>query len=167
LDIPPFCTINITTNMPTLTNGRPRPLPNNGTMRATVWNGIPFQVTVKSVPKSRLLTSEDAVVRLTSSAICGSDLHIYHGILGSSNPGWVLGHEGVGIVQEVGEAVQNVKPGDRVIVSGVPDDGVLKLQDIPVVEAYGLGTELGIGDSEGLQGKLPLPPRSTFPSGKP
>jgi hypothetical protein len=152
LHCPPLITINITGNMPTLTNGRPRPSSNNGTMRATVWNGIPFQVAVKSVPKPRLLTSEDATVRLTSSAICGSDLHIYHGI---ANPGWVLGHEGVGIVQEVGEAVQNVKPGDRVIVSGIPDDGVLKLQDVPSVVVFGGGTELGIGDDEGMQGEFP------------
>ena len=145
--------------MPTLTNGRPRPSPaNKNTMRATVWNGVPFQVSVKTVPKPRLLASEDAVVRLTSAAICGSDLHIYHGVLGSSNPGWVLGHEGVGIVQEVGEAVQNVQPGDRVIVSGIPDEGVLKLQDVPSIVIFGIGEDFGIGDHEGMQGRYTVSP---------
>jgi threonine dehydrogenase-like Zn-dependent dehydrogenase len=113
----------------------------------------PSQVSVKTVPKPQLLASEDAVVRLTSASICGSDLHIYHGVFVSSNPGWVLGHEGVGIVQEVGEAVQNVKPGDRVIVSAIIDDGVLKLQDVPSSMTFGCGKEIGVGDHEGMQGK--------------
>jgi NADPH:quinone reductase-like Zn-dependent oxidoreductase len=126
----------------------------NDTMRATIWNGIPYEVSIKTIPKSRLRASEDAVVRLTSAAICGSDLHIYHGILGSAHPGWVLGHEGVGIVQSVGEAVQNVKPGDRVIVSGLADDGVLKLQDVPSITGFGLGSDFGY--DEGMQGKSPF-----------
>ncbi|KAF1832696.1 GroES-like protein [Decorospora gaudefroyi] len=131
--------------MSTLPNGRSKP----STMRATVWNGIPYQVTIKSVPKPRLQTSEDVVVRLTSAAICGSDLHIYRGINGSATPPWVLGHEGVGIVQEVGEAVQNVKPGDRVVVPALPEDGVLNLQDVPVLAGFGFGDEFGLRD--GLQ----------------
>lgn len=124
-------------------------------MRATIWNGIPHQVTVKSIPKPRLKTSEDALVRLTSAAICGSDLHIYRGLLGSKSPPWVLGHEGVGIVQEVGEAVQNVKPGDRVVVPCVHDDGVLNLDGVPNLASFGLGADFFNGDNGGIQGEEP------------
>jgi hypothetical protein len=142
-------------NMCTLLNGRPRPSPANApTMRTTVWNGSPYQVTIKSLPKPHLKSSEDALVRLTSSAICGTDLHLYRGILGSANIPWVTGHEGVGIVQEVGEAVQNVKPGDRVIMSCIPDDGVLKLDGVPNLVTFGGGTEFGVGKDEGMHGKL-------------
>jgi threonine dehydrogenase-like Zn-dependent dehydrogenase len=143
--------------MSTLPNGRPQFSPTAGsTMRATIWNGVPYQVDLKSIPKPQLKSSEDAIVRLTSSAICGSDLHIYHGLLGSASVPWVLGHEGVGIVQEVGEAVQSVKPGDRVIVSDIEDDGVLKLETVPNQLLFGVGSELGVGKNDGMQGKWTL-----------
>lgn len=121
------------------------------TMRATIWKGKPYHVSIENVPKPRLLSSEDAIVRLTSAAICGSDLHVYRGILGSANPPWGLGHEGVGVVDSVGEAVQNVKPGDRVIVPCIPDEGVLNIdQLIGPLETFGVGADFGSND--GLQG---------------
>jgi threonine dehydrogenase-like Zn-dependent dehydrogenase len=121
------------------------------TMKATIWNGRPLHVTVKSVPKPKLQSSEDAIIRLTSSAICGSDLHVYRGLVGSTNPPWTLGHEGVGIVESVGEAVQNVKRGDRVIIPCTPDDGVLNIDKlVPSLESYGIGEEFGSND--GMQG---------------
>ncbi|KAH7382641.1 alcohol dehydrogenase [Phaeosphaeria sp. MPI-PUGE-AT-0046c] len=135
-------------------------------MRATIWKGQPFQVSVESIPKSRLLTSEDAVVRLTSAAICGSDLHTYRGLLGSANPPWGLGHEGVGIVEEVGEAVQLVKPGDRVIVSSTPDDGKFDVNLVPELDIYGFGPEFGAGNSDGMQAeyiRVPQADTSLFP----
>jgi threonine dehydrogenase-like Zn-dependent dehydrogenase len=102
---------------------------------------------VKSVPKPTLQSSEDAIIRLTSSAICGSDLHVYRGLVGSTNPPWTLGHEGAGIVEAVGSAVQNVKCGDRVIIPCTPDDGVLAIDKlVPSLERYGLGAELGSND---------------------
>jgi D-arabinose 1-dehydrogenase-like Zn-dependent alcohol dehydrogenase len=85
--------------------------PFKSTMRATRWNGDPLNLTLESIAKPHLLTSEYVIVRLTSAAICGSDLHVYRGVAGSATAPWTLGHEGVGIVQEVGEAVQIVKPG--------------------------------------------------------
>ena len=67
------------------------------------------------------------------------------------NPPWVLGHEGLGIVESVGEAVQNVKPGDRVIVPATPSDGLLNINELlPPLESFGLGTDFGPG--EGMQG---------------
>ncbi|KAJ4987874.1 alcohol dehydrogenase-like domain-containing protein [Stagonosporopsis vannaccii] len=136
--------------MSSLTNGLPGDKRPSNTMRAAVWKGKPYQVSIDNVPRPRLLSAEDAIVRLTSSAICGTDLHIYRGISGSTNPPWVLGHEGVGIVESVGEAVQNVKPGDRVIVPAAPDDGVLNIdQLIPPLESVGLGADFG--NSDGMQ----------------
>ncbi|KAH6611923.1 alcohol dehydrogenase GroES-like domain-containing protein [Boeremia exigua] len=136
--------------MPSLLNGQSDNNVSAPTMRAVVWKGKTGHVSVDNVPRPKLLSSEDAIVRLTSAGICGTDLHIYRGIVGSTNPPWVLGHEGVGIVESVGEAVQNVKPGDRVIVPASPDDGVLNIdQLIPALESVGLGADFG--SSDGLQ----------------
>lgn len=125
------------------------------TMRTTVWKGKAFHISIENIPKPNLFHSEDAIVRLISAAICGTDLHIYRGISGSTNTPWVLGHEGVGIVESVGEAVQNVKPGDRVIIPATPDDGVLNINALlPPLESFGLGTDFGPG--EGMQGMVSL-----------
>ena len=68
-------------------------------------------------PKPALLEDRDAVVRVTLSSICTSDLHIKHGSVPRAAPGVTLGHEMVGVVEEVGAAVAKVKPGDRVAVN--------------------------------------------------
>lgn len=68
-------------------------------------------------PKPVLLEDGDAIVRVTLSSICTSDLHIKHGSVPRAVPGITLGHEMVGIVEEVGAAVTRVKPGDRVAVN--------------------------------------------------
>jgi threonine dehydrogenase-like Zn-dependent dehydrogenase len=120
-------------------------------MLATLWTGHPFHVSLQSISKPNLLTSEDAIIRLTSAAICGSELHVYHGVAGSKEPPWTLGHEGVGIVQEVGEAVQLVKPGDRVIVPGVPGEGIFENPVLPNLGVYGYGPDLN-GNRDGMQG---------------
>ena len=68
-------------------------------------------------PKPVLFHDRDAIVRVTSSSICTSDLHIKHGSVPRAVPGITVGHEMVGVVEEVGAAVTNVKPGDRVTVN--------------------------------------------------
>jgi glutathione-independent formaldehyde dehydrogenase len=73
------------------------------------------ELTVETVADPDLDTSSDALIRLTSSAICGTDLHIYEGRMGEPT-GMVIGHEPLGVVEEVGSAVVAVKPGDRVAV---------------------------------------------------
>ncbi|KAL5420066.1 hypothetical protein PMIN06_011647 [Paraphaeosphaeria minitans] len=114
------------------------------TMRAVVWEGKPFHMTVKDVCRPRLVEKEDVIVRITTSAICGTDLHIYHGILGSNKPGWVMGHEAVGIVVEKGKDVKHLKIGDRVIVPDSPDDGVLNIEPrVPPFNFYGAGDDFG------------------------
>jgi threonine dehydrogenase-like Zn-dependent dehydrogenase len=84
-------------------------------MRATCWMGR-NSVEVEDVPEPKILNARDAIVRVTSTAICGSDLHIYDGYIPSMEKGDVLGHEFMGEVMEVGPGVKNLKVGDRVVV---------------------------------------------------
>jgi glutathione-independent formaldehyde dehydrogenase len=83
-------------------------------MKAVVYEN-PMQVAVMDVPKPKIQNPRDAIVRLTSSAICGSDLHMYEGHT-AMKPGRVVGHEPMGVVEEVGDAVVELKPGDRVVM---------------------------------------------------
>src|SRR5215831_13347647 len=85
-------------------------------MKATVFHG-PRDVRVETVPDPIVKSPTDAIVRITRAAICGSDLHSYHGNQ-QVVPGFVLGHEGVGVVEEVGKAVSHLKKGQRVVVAG-------------------------------------------------
>jgi threonine dehydrogenase-like Zn-dependent dehydrogenase len=84
-------------------------------MRALTWQGIE-DVKVTEVPDPRIEQPTDAVVRVTSTAICGSDLHLYKVLAPYLTPGDVLGHEFMGIVEEVGSGVTALQPGDRVVV---------------------------------------------------
>ena len=72
---------------------------------------------LREKPKPVLLDPKDAIVRVTLGSICTSDLHIKHGSVPRAVPGITVGHDMVGIVESVGEAVQTVKPGDRVTVN--------------------------------------------------
>lgn len=84
-------------------------------MRAVVYEGI-RTVSVRDVPDAKVEEPADAVVRVTTSAICGSDLHFFHG-KAPLDPGETIGHEAVGIVESVGAAVERFRPGDRVVVA--------------------------------------------------
>ncbi|MEU2611978.1 zinc-dependent alcohol dehydrogenase [Micromonospora sp. NPDC007271] len=84
-------------------------------MKALTWHGK-RDVRVEDVPDPRVEEPTDAVVRITSTAICGSDLHLYEVLGPYLKPGDVLGHEPMGIVEEVGRGVTRLKPGDRVVV---------------------------------------------------
>jgi len=84
-------------------------------MRALTWHGIE-DVRVTEVPDPVIEQTTDAVVRVTSTAICGSDLHLYGTLAPYLQPGDVLGHEFMGIVEQVGSDVATVQPGDRVVV---------------------------------------------------
>ncbi|KAM0354913.1 hypothetical protein ACHAPU_000750 [Fusarium lateritium] len=98
--------------------------PKNSFMRAVQWEGALRDMSVNIVPRPKLIEPEDAIVRITTSAICGSDLHIYHGLFGTSEK-FGVGHEAVGFVEEVGAAVDFLKPGDRVIILCFAEDGNL------------------------------------------
>jgi threonine dehydrogenase-like Zn-dependent dehydrogenase len=84
-------------------------------MKATCWRGRK-KVRVENVPDPEILNATDAIVRITSTAICGSDLHLYNGFVPSMRSGDILGHEFMGEVVEVGKSVNNLKVGDRVVV---------------------------------------------------
>jgi threonine dehydrogenase-like Zn-dependent dehydrogenase len=84
-------------------------------MKALTWQGK-RDVRVEEVPDPRIEHPTDAIVKITSSAICGSDLHLYEVLGPYLTPGDVLGHEPMGVVEEVGSEVTHVQPGDRVVV---------------------------------------------------
>lgn len=84
-------------------------------MKATCWRGKK-KVCVERVPDPVLFSARDAIIRVTSTAICGSDLHLYGGFIPTMESGDVLGHEFMGEVVEVGKDVRNLAVGDRVVV---------------------------------------------------
>ncbi|MFC7064049.1 zinc-dependent alcohol dehydrogenase [Halobacillus seohaensis] len=84
-------------------------------MRAVTYQGIK-DVQVKEVPNASLKEKDDILVRITSTAICGSDLHLVHGMIPNLEEDYIIGHEPMGIVEEIGPDVTRVKKGDRVIV---------------------------------------------------
>jgi threonine dehydrogenase-like Zn-dependent dehydrogenase len=84
-------------------------------MKAVVFHGI-GDIRLDDVPEPKLKESTDAIVKVTASAICGTDLHMIRGTLPGMKKGTVMGHEAVGIVEEIGDNVRNLRPGDRVVV---------------------------------------------------
>ena len=84
-------------------------------MRATCWMGKQ-KVSVEHVPDPQILNARDAIVKVTATTICGSDLHLYNGFVPAMQKGDILGHEFMGEVVELGKAVTNLQIGDRVVV---------------------------------------------------
>ncbi len=85
-------------------------------MKAVVFHDV-GDIRLEDVPEPRIETPTDAIVRLRASAICGTDLHMVRGTMAGMKPGTILGHEGVGVVEEIGPAVRNLRAGDRVVVA--------------------------------------------------
>lgn len=84
-------------------------------MQAMTYRG-PYKVRVENKPDPTIQHPNDAIVRVTLAAICGSDLHLYHGMMPDTRIGHTFGHEFIGIVEEVGSSVQNLRVGDKVMV---------------------------------------------------
>ncbi len=92
------------------------------TMKALVYEGS-GKIELKDVPAPVILKPTDAIVKVVKTTICGTDLGIIHGKTPSCKPGTTLGHEGVGIIEEIGAAIRNFKKGDHVIISCITSDG--------------------------------------------
>jgi glutathione-independent formaldehyde dehydrogenase len=86
----------------------------NGSMKAIVYKG-PYKVAVENVSRSKIQHPNDAIVKITTTAICGSDLHMYEGRT-AAQPGIVFGHENLGVIEEIGSGVSSLKVGDRVVM---------------------------------------------------
>lgn len=84
-------------------------------MKAVVFHGV-GDIRLEEVPEPRIQEPTDAIVRVTASSICGMDLHMVRGTMIEVEPGTILGHEGVGIVEEIGSEVRNLNVGDRVVI---------------------------------------------------
>ena len=84
-------------------------------MKAVVFHGV-GDIRLDDVPEPTIEQPTDAIVRLTASAICGTDLHMVRGTMPGMVPGTIMGHEGVGVVEAVGSAVRGIKVGDRVVI---------------------------------------------------
>jgi threonine dehydrogenase-like Zn-dependent dehydrogenase len=84
-------------------------------MKAVVFHGV-GDIRMEDVAEPKIKEPNDAIVRLTSSAICGTDLHMIRGTMPGMRPGTILGHEGVGVIEEVGKNVRNLNVGDRVVI---------------------------------------------------
>jgi threonine dehydrogenase-like Zn-dependent dehydrogenase len=116
-----------------------------GKMNAVRWEGKPFSVSVREVDIPKIIDPLDAIVRITSAAICGSELHTYRGRLPTKHP-MTFGHENMGIIEEVGEKVTTLNKGDRVLVGA----GIGKITDFGEI-GQGLPGEpisYGIGEIE-------------------
>lgn len=92
------------------------------TMKGLVYGG-PGKIELKEIPTPTIEKPTDALVNITKTTICGTDLGILHGKTPSCKPGTTLGHEGVGIIEEVGTGVRSFKKGDHVIISCITSDG--------------------------------------------
>ncbi len=84
-------------------------------MKALVFNGV-GDIRLEEVDLPKILNDNDAIVRVTLSAICGTDLHLVRGTVGQMQKGTILGHEAVGVIEQIGKAVRNFTVGDRVII---------------------------------------------------
>jgi threonine dehydrogenase-like Zn-dependent dehydrogenase len=121
-------------------------------MRTVLREGKPSHMTVASVPKPKIEYPTDAILRITTAAICGTDLHTFHGKFGSPTPPWPMGHEAIGVVIEIGKAVKTVKVGQKFVVPDLPDDGHLNLTVPTIGELAGFGFGPLLGNLGGCQG---------------
>ncbi|KAL9110026.1 MAG: hypothetical protein Q9227_005365 [Pyrenula ochraceoflavens] len=118
-------------------------------------------MTVKDAPRPQLQDPRDVVVKVTYAAICGSDLHTYHGILGGDDVPYLMGHEAIGVISEAGKEVQSYHVGDHVVV---PDIHVVG----STTYIYGEGDALGpdIGGCQAEYVRVPLADSALIPISK-
>ncbi|KAF4775053.1 alcohol dehydrogenase GroES-like domain-containing protein [Colletotrichum scovillei] len=114
-------------------------------MRGVMYRGVPGEMTVENIPMPTILNQTDAIVRITTSALCGSDLHVYRGYQGGAPP-WNMGHEAIGYISELGSAVSGLEVGDYVIIPDTVNHGRLEMEPAGL-DFYGNGAVI----TDGLQ----------------
>src|SRR5215475_13158465 len=126
-------------------------------MKAVVFHGV-GDIRLDDVPEPAIEQPTDAIVKITTAAICGTDLHFIRGTAPGMKRGKIVGHEGVGVVQETGKDIRNFKPGDRVVLSAVLGcgscnycrDGYFAQCDDIKPESRSIGTaSFGSGEASG------------------
>ncbi|RYP64516.1 hypothetical protein DL770_009181 [Monosporascus sp. CRB-9-2] len=140
----------------------------NETMRAVVWQGNAYDVAVVDMPKPTIINETDAIVRISRAAICGSDLHIYRGTVGAMPAPYILGHEGIGYISEVGPGVGSLSVGDAVVIPFTVHEGHLNTDlTTHMYAGYGNGGDLGGTQAEFIRvpfadnGLIPIPSLET------
>ena len=125
-------------------------------MEAITWEGKPFHMSLRDTPVPQIKDTSDALIKVTTAAICGTDLHTYRGLAGSKNPPWIMGHEGIGTVTQIGTGVKTLKVGDKVVVGptscGYCNNCVrgkwtycLTFHPETLLDLPGLGDDFGVG----------------------
>jgi threonine dehydrogenase-like Zn-dependent dehydrogenase len=122
---------------------------NATSMQAVTWGGYPLQVNVSTLPIPQILDPTDVIVKVSLSAISGADIHTYNGAYEEKEVPWVMGHEALGIIVEVGNSVTSFSVGDKVVV---PDQASNGLEDLSTAELMGLGLGLDSYLTTGCQG---------------
>lgn len=107
-------------------------------MKAVRWEGKPFSVSVEEVDIPKIKDPLDAIIRVTSSTICGTDLHTYRGLVPETTTPLTLGHEVMGIVEEIGPKITTLKKGDRVLVTPIIEQATYN-GELSIVGAIGNG----------------------------
>lgn len=126
-------------------------------MRAVAQLGQAYNVSVIDIPVPTILNATDVIVRINASAICGSDLHTYHQASGSSDAPLLYGHEAIGYVTEIGDAVQFLNVGDYVVIPDNIDNGHYTLEPDAYQVPLGWGGVQGGEALPGLQSKCTMP----------
>jgi NADPH:quinone reductase-like Zn-dependent oxidoreductase len=124
------------------------------TMRGVVWEGTPFQMSVRPVAMPYLQAETDAIIKTSATAICGSDLHIYRGIYGSPEVPWTMSHGGMGYIQDIGNGVVHHSVGDLVVIPGGSDPSVLEMEGPELGVGFALGRTWGDAEGSGCQGDI-------------
>lgn len=123
---------------------------NATSMQAVTWGGNPLQVNVSTLPIPQILDPTDAIVKVSLSAIGSADIHTYNGVYEDKEVPWVMGHEALGIIVEVGNSVTSFSIGDKVVV---PDQALNGIEDLSTAELVGLGLGSDYYLTTGCQGK--------------
>ncbi|WYZ33736.1 hypothetical protein EsH8_I_000012 [Colletotrichum jinshuiense] len=106
-------------------------------MRGVMYRGVPGEMSVENISVPIILNQTDAIVRITTSALCGSDLHVYRGYQGGVPP-WNMGHEAIGYISELGSAVSGLSVGEYVIIPDTVNHGRLEMEPASL-DFYGNG----------------------------